>query len=165
MATVQRFEDLLCFKKARMLTKSVYTAFNGSRDRGFSDQIQRACVSVVSNIAEGFESGTRAGFLSYLYIAKASAGEVRAQLYVAYDVGYLNIEVFKDLIAKAEECSRLLSSFIRAVKSSEHQGLLRKHEPTKRRAEVIAFEKEMQEELAKILPHIYGKKPEDKKDI
>jgi len=158
MATVQRFEDLLCFKKSRELTKAVYGALRTCRDQGFKDQIQRASVSIMSNIAEGFESGTRAGFLSYLYIAKASAGEVRAQTYVAYDVGYVNAQIFKDLNGRAEECSRLLASFIKAVKSSEHAGLLRKAEPTKRKAEVLEFEKEMQAELAKILPHIYGKK-------
>lgn len=158
MATVRRFEDLLCFTKARALTKAVYAALRTCRDRGFADQMQRAAVSVMSNIAEGFESGTKSSFLSYLYIAKASAGEVRAQTYAGYDAGYLNSEIFKDLNAKAEECSRLLSSFIKAVKSSEHAGLLRKAGPTKRTAAARAFEKEMQAKLAEILPHIYGDK-------
>jgi four helix bundle protein len=158
MATVRRFEDLLCFKKSRELVKAVYGALHACRDQGFKDQIQRASVSIMSNIAEGFESGTRAGFLSYLYIAKASAGEVRAQTYVAHDVGYVNVQTFKDLHGRAEECSRLLSSFIKAVKTSEHAGLLRKTEPNKRSATALEFEKEMQAELAKILPHIYGKK-------
>lgn len=97
MATVQRFEDLLCWQKARELTREAYTAFQNCRDFGFKGQVQRAAVSVVPNIAEGFESGTRQEFLNYLYIAKASAGEVRAQLWAAYDVGYLNIERFKYL--------------------------------------------------------------------
>lgn len=83
------------FKKARELTKEVYVSLAKCRDNGFRDQIQRASVSIVSNIAEGFESGTKSEFLNYLYIAKASAGEVRAQLYIALDVGYLDIEIFK----------------------------------------------------------------------
>jgi len=128
MATIQRFEDLLMFKKARELTKTIYKTLASCRDNGFRDQIQRASVSVVSNIAEGFESGTKQGFLNYLYIAKASAGEVRAQLYVASDVGYLNIETFKHLNSLAEECSRLIASFTKKLKSGGMSGLQYKKE-------------------------------------
>lgn len=131
MATIQRFEDLVMFKRARELTKDVYRAFAMCKDRGFNDQIQRASVSVVSNIAEGFESGTKQGFLNYLYIAKASAGEVRAQLYVAHDIGYLNIEMFKNLNALAEDCSRLIASFIKKLKAGGKEGLQFKLEPRK----------------------------------
>jgi four helix bundle protein len=131
MATIERFEDLVAFKKARELTKEVYRAFAQNRDNGFRDQIQRASVSIVSNIAEGFESGTKQGFLNYLYIAKASAGEVRAQLYVAHDIGYLNIETFKYLKMQAEECSRLIASFIRKLKAGGKDGLRYKREPRK----------------------------------
>ena len=113
----------MCWQKARELTREIYRAFKDCRDFGFKDQIQRASVSVMSNIAEGFESGTRQEFLNYLYIAKASAGEVRAQLYAAHDIGYLNIETFKYLTGLAEECSRLIASFITALKSSKFQGL------------------------------------------
>ncbi len=128
MATIKRFEDLLCFKKSRELTREVYKVFTRCSDRGFKDQIQRASVSVISNIAEGFESGTKQGFLNYLYIAKASAGEVRAQLYIAYDIGYLNIETFKYLKSLAEECSKLIASFISKLKMSEVAGLQYKRE-------------------------------------
>ena len=95
MATVRQFEDLLCWQRARELTQEVYRALGKINDYGFKDQIQRASVSVMSNIAEGFESGTKQEFLNYLYIAKGSAGEVRAQLYAALDIGYLNLETFK----------------------------------------------------------------------
>ncbi|MBI2025180.1 four helix bundle protein [Candidatus Kaiserbacteria bacterium] len=128
MATIQRFEDLVMFKKARELTKAVYKSLASCRDRGFCDQIQRASVSIVSNIAEGFESGTKQGFLNYLYIAKASAGEVRAQLYVAHDIGYLNIETFKHLNPLAEDCSRLIASFAKKLKSGGMSGLQYKSE-------------------------------------
>ena len=97
MSTIEKFEDLLCWQRARELTREIYKAFKSLNDFGFKDQIQRAAVSVLSNVAEGFESGTREKFVNYLYIAKASAGEVRAQLYVALDAGYLNIEMFKYL--------------------------------------------------------------------
>lgn len=131
MATVKQFEELVCWQKARELTKEVYRATVDCRDRGFNDQIQRSSVSVVSNIAEGFESGTQREFVNYLYIAKASCGEVRAQLYVVYDVGYLNIETFTHLKTQAEETSKLIQSFIKAVKSSPHAGLQHKRETRK----------------------------------
>lgn len=129
MATVTKFEDLLAWQKARLLVKETYRAFLSCRDRGFTDQIQRAAVSVLSNISEGFESGTREEFVNYLYIAKASAGEVRAQLYAASDIGYLNIETFKSLKGLAEECSKLISTFAMGVKSGARAGIQRKVEP------------------------------------
>lgn len=91
-------------------------------DYGFRDQIQRAAVSVVSNIAEGFERGTKPEFINYLYIAKGSAGEVRAQLYVALDIGYVNMETFKDLNGLAQECSKLIQSFTEKVKMGSRVG-------------------------------------------
>lgn len=145
MATVQKFEDLLCWKKSRLLVKEIYGSFRDIKDRGFTDQIQRAAVSVMSNIAEGFESGTKAGFLNYLYIAKGSAGEVRAQLYAAYDIGYINSETFKNLNALATECSKLTASFIRALKSSEQNGLQYKKEKTKREEELEVFDRKIRE--------------------
>ena len=123
MATVQRFEDLICWKKARELTKGVYRSLADCKDFGFKDQIQRASVSIMSNIAEGFERGTKREFLNYLFIAKGSAGEVRAQLYIALDVGYLNIEMFKYLNGLVLDCSRLIQSFAEKVKGSERQGM------------------------------------------
>src|SRR3989338_4413870 len=134
MATIEKFEDLIAWQKARLLTKEVYKnlnietfkSLNLQRDHGFCDQIQRASVSIMSNIAEGFERGTRQEFLNYLFIAKGSAGEVRAQLYVALDAGYINIETFKYLNGLANECSRLIHSFIERLKTSEFRGLQHK---------------------------------------
>lgn len=139
MSTVQRFEDLLAWQRARELTRDVYKTFRTCRDGGFTDQIQRASVSVMSNIAEGFERGTRQEFTNYLYIAKGSAGEVRAQLYVACDVGYLNADTFKALKSKAEECSKLISSFIKGVKGSPYQGLQRKVEKSAHERDVADY--------------------------
>ena len=140
MATVHRFEDLIAWQKARLLTKEIYKSFRDCRDFGFKDQIQRAAVSVMSNIAEGFESGTRQEFLNYLYIAKASAGEVRAQLYAAHDIGYLNVETFKLLNSLALESSRLISSFIKALKSSAVAGHQFKKEKSKAQREAEEFD-------------------------
>lgn len=137
MATVRQFEDLLCWKKARELTREVYKALKDCKDHGFKDQIQRASVSVLSNIAEGFESGTKQEFLNYLYIAKGSAGEVRAQLYAAYDIGYLNIETFKYLKGLAEECSKLIATFTKGLKQSSVMGHQYKREKPKDQLEEL----------------------------
>jgi four helix bundle protein len=89
-----------------------------SRDFGLSDQMRRAAVSVMSNIAEGFESRTRALFIDFLGSrAKASAGELRAQCYVALDVEYISNEIFEDLVCQVEICSKQLSNFISYLKS------------------------------------------------
>lgn len=127
MASIQKFEDLICWQKARELTKEIYKAFKNCPDFGLTDQIRRAAVSIMSNIAEGFERGTQMEFLNYLFIAKGSAGEVRAQLYAALDTGYLNIEMFKYLKNLAEECSRLIQSFAEKVKGGSRRGLQFKH--------------------------------------
>lgn len=163
MVTVQRFEDLLAWQKARELTRSVYKELKNCNDHGFSDQIQRASVSVMSNIAEGFESGTKQTFLNYLYIAKGSAGEVRAQLYVAVDVGYINIETFKNLKGLAEECSKLIASFITKLKQSEVAGLQRKGEKSKRQIEQEQFALDALRTLAESKPEVYTQMYEEKK--
>jgi four helix bundle protein len=159
VATIRQFEELLCWQKARDLTREIYKIFKDLKfkglkfqDYGFQDQIQRAAVSIMSNIAEGFERGTRQEFLNYLFIAKGSCGEVRAQLYVALDAGYIDTAAFKSLKFKVEECSRLISNFIQSLKVSEFQGLQYKREKTqaqKEREEFDARIREMAEEAAK----------------
>lgn len=133
MSTIRTFEELLVWQKARELTKEIYKIFKDLKfkDRGLQDQIQRASVSIMSNIAEGFERGTKQEFINYLFIAKGSAGEVRAQLYVMLDAGYLNAETFKYLNNLVQDCSKLLSSFISKVKASEFNGLQYKREVRK----------------------------------
>jgi len=147
MATVQQFEDLICWKKARELTKEVYFSLKDCKDNGFKDQIQRASVSILSNIAEGFERGTKQEFLNYLYIAKGSAGEVRAQLYVALDVGYLNIEKFKYLNGLALDCSRLVQSFSEKVKTGMKGGM--QFKPGEKVYEIKELTKQLSPELYK----------------
>lgn len=98
MPTISRFEEIEAWQLARELTNMVYgftrrEAF--SRDFGLTDQICRASVSVMSNIAEGFESQTQAQFIRYLGIAKASVAEVRSQLYVALDQQYISKDEFQ----------------------------------------------------------------------
>lgn len=133
MSTINTFEELYCWKKARELTKEIYRVFKdlNIKDYGLQDQIQRASVSVMSNIAEGFERGTKQEFLNYLYIAKGSCGEVRAQLYVMLDAEYINIQTFKYLNNLAIECSKLIKTFIDKVKTGGQAGLQYKKEHKK----------------------------------
>ena len=118
MGEVRRFEDLIAWQKARELTKRIYqvTRCGGlSKDFNLSGQMQRAAVSVMSNIAEGFERSRLGEFHQYLSIAKASCAELRSQLYAALDAEYLDEPMFKDLLAKAEEVARLLGGLRAAV--------------------------------------------------
>ena len=121
MTAISRFEDIEAWKTARKLTNSVYahtnqTGFN--KDFGLRDQIRRASVSVMSNIAEGFESRTDVQFINFLGFAKASAGEVRAQLYVALDQKYITEEQFKETYAMAETCARQIANFIKYLEGN-----------------------------------------------
>ena len=120
MPTIIRFEEIEAWQTARELTKLIYVFTDGgkfARDFGLKDQIRRVSVSVVSNIAEGFESKTQALLIRYLGIAKASAGEVRSQLYVSRDVNYLTEEQFSRLLKMAEKASRQLFRFIDYLES------------------------------------------------
>lgn len=85
----QSFEDLLIWKESMRFSVEIYKLFRDSRDFGFRDQIQRASVSVPSNIAEGFERQTDKEFVQYLFIAKGSNGELRTQLYLAIELKYI----------------------------------------------------------------------------
>jgi len=125
MAKVKRFEDLVAWQKARELTRAVYevTRQGGfAKDYGLSGQIQRASVSIMSNIAEGFERGGRGEFHQFLSTAKASCAEVRSQLYVAHDVGYLDKANFDRLMEQAEEVGRILGGLRAAVDKQRKDG-------------------------------------------
>lgn len=120
MTTAKRFEDLEVWQRAKDLTNLIYkhsTDGTSSRDFGLRDQMRRAAVSIMSNIAEGFESQTQAMFIKYLAYAKGSAGELRAQLYIARDQGYITEEDFNTMFSTAEICSRQLSRFIQYLES------------------------------------------------
>ena len=116
-----RFEEIDGWKLARELTNMVYgltqqSAF--SKDFGLRDQIRRAAVSVMSNIAEGFESRTDTQFINFLGIARASAGEVRSQLYLALDQKYITGEQFKTSFDLAEKCAQKIAGFISYLESN-----------------------------------------------
>jgi four helix bundle protein len=124
MATAKSFEELEVWRKARQLAGDVYRITDSgsfARDFGLRDQLRRAAVSVVSNIAEGFERGGNREFVHFLYMAKGSAAEMRAQLYVALDLGYLGQPEFALLADRAEGLSRQVAAFIKYLEGSPLQ--------------------------------------------
>lgn len=121
MAGITRFEDIEAWKVARELTNMVYafTRQDGfNRDFGLRDQIRRANISIMSNIAEGFESRTDAQFINFLGMARASAGEVRAQLYIAFDQGYIEKEKLDAALSLAQTCSRQIANFMKYLETN-----------------------------------------------
>ena len=122
---VKNFEDLEIWKDARALTRGIYQT---TRDSGFSkdfvlrDQIRRAAVSVMSNVAEGFERGGNQEFVQFLYVAKASCGEVRSQLYVAADQSYIAQKDCEDLTKSFKRLSVMISNLIDYLKRSGMRG-------------------------------------------
>ena len=120
MTTAKRFEDLEVWQIAKELTNLIYQLSSSghfARDFGLRDQMRRAAVSIMSNIAEGFESLTQAMFVQYLARAKGSAGELRAQLYIARDQEYIKDDEFQSAAALAETCSRKLARLIHYLES------------------------------------------------
>ncbi len=115
MAGITRFEEIQAWHTARKLTSLVYTMTNQAgfnQDFELRNQIRRAVISIMSNIAEGFESRTDVQFINYLGMARASAGEVRAQLYIASDQSCLTENNFKETYSLAEHCARQIAKFI-----------------------------------------------------
>jgi len=125
MAKIEQFEDIEAWQKARILANDIYgiTADGPfGRDFGLRDQIRRAAISILSNIAEGFERGGNKEFIQFLYIAKGSCGEVRAQLYIARDQQYITEKQFQDLSQQALNISKMLAGFISYLKHSTYKG-------------------------------------------
>jgi four helix bundle protein len=115
MSTFETFVEIEAWQKARQLSKAMYEISSTApfaRDFSLKDQIRRASVSVMSNIAEGYERGGTKEFLQFLSMAKGSIGEVRSLLYVARDQGYIDERVFLDLSARGTEISRMISGLM-----------------------------------------------------
>jgi len=125
MAKIERFEDIEAWKKARELTKIIYEVTSQGKlatDFSLRDQLRRASVSIMANIAEGFEREGNKEFRQFLAMAKGSVGEVKALLYVAVDAGLTSPEQFQRISALADEASRLLAGFLRYLKASDKKG-------------------------------------------
>lgn len=112
---IERFEDIIAWKKSKELTVKVYFLFSEGKDFGFNNQIQRASVSVMNNIAEGFERKGNKEFKQFLFIAKGSCGEVRSMLYLAKDLNKITEKDFRILFNLSEEISKILSGFIKTL--------------------------------------------------
>jgi len=125
MAKIEKFEELIAWQKARELTKSIYEVTRQgtfANDFGLSGQIQRAAVSVMSNVAEGFERNRRTEFHQFLSTSKASCAEVRSQLYVAFDIGYIDKATFDKLLHQAEEVARIIGGLRVSVEKQRDAG-------------------------------------------
>lgn len=125
MGTIKRFEDMEVWQKSRELSKAVYQATSRREiafDSALREQMRRAVVSIVSNIAEGFERGSDKELRQFLIIAKGSAGEIRAQLYVALDASYLSTEDFEQLSERTTELGRMLAGFVKYLNQSNIEG-------------------------------------------
>lgn len=118
MSKIEKFEYLVAWQKARELTQAIYAVTNNgafSKDYSLRDQIRRASVSIMSNIAEGFGRGSMNEFHQFLVVSKASCAEVQSQLYVALDVGYIDQTTFKRLSDNANEVARIISALRTSV--------------------------------------------------
>ncbi len=125
MATFKAFEEIEAWQKARELTREIYSVSNlgsFSKDFGLRDQIRRAAVSIMSNIAEGFERGGTKEFAQFLSVASGSSGEVRSQLYVALDQGYIQDEAFEHLFRLTTETSRMIAGLMSYLRKSKLKG-------------------------------------------
>jgi four helix bundle protein len=132
MATFKKFEEIECWKKARELTRRVYqlsAKASFGRDFGLRDQIRRASVSVMSNIAEGYDRSGRGEFIQFLATAKGSAAEVRCQLYVAIDQGYIEQSDFTEVSELAAETGRMVGGLMKYLRGSRYKGTKYKTPP------------------------------------
>ena len=125
MSSIQKFEDIEAWKLARALANRIYDVMSKSdfsRDYGQRDQIRRASISIVSNIAGGLERDGDREFLQFLFGAKGSCGEVRAQLYLAYDGKYLTEDEFDELTQKTLQLSRMIAGLTKYLRQSPITG-------------------------------------------
>ena len=121
MGKFKSFEEIISWQKARQFNKRIYEITdnqNFKKDFDLVRQIRRASISISSNIAEGFERNTDKEFIHFLYIAKASAGEVRSQLYLALDLNYIEKTEFEELFNDVSDVSKLISGFIKYLNKS-----------------------------------------------
>jgi len=115
---IENFEEIEAWKEARCLVKDIYRILSGNKDFGFRDQIQRAAVSVMTNIAEGFDRGSNKEFCQYLVIARGSLSEVKSLSYVAHDIGYIDQAAFDSIHTRCLTLANLINGFIRFLRTT-----------------------------------------------
>ncbi len=119
MVLIKKFEDIVAWQEARKLVASIYKLANTgalAKDYGMRDQIQRAAVSAMTNIAEGFDCESKAEFARFLGFARRSAVEVQSLLYAAFDIGYINEQTFKTEYQQAEKTKALIGGLKHSLK-------------------------------------------------
>lgn len=116
---IRRIEELRIWCDTRIFVKAIYDLMKDNRDWGFKDQIQRAAVSIMNNIAEGFESGSDAKFINFLNIAKGSCSEVKSMLYLCEDLGYCTHDKREELHLQLSNISSGIYKFIEYLKHQE----------------------------------------------
>jgi four helix bundle protein len=124
--TIKSFEDVIAWQKARVLTNDIYAVFGNHSDFGFRDQILRASVSIMNNIAEGFDRGSKKELQQFLVIARGSAAEVRSLLILANDLNYISDERFKEMVLESKDISKLLTGFIKSLATENSQRITTK---------------------------------------
>jgi len=125
MSKIERFEDIVAWQKAREMTRHIYSCSKSdefAQDYGLRNQIQRASVSAMANIAEGFERGGDKEFIQFLGHSKGSTGEVKSHLYMVLDQLYVTEQQFQQLYGQADEVSRLVGGFMGYLQQSKVGG-------------------------------------------
>jgi len=115
MAKFSSFEEIIVWQQSKGLVTECYKIFRCNKDYSFRDQIQRACISVMNNIAEGFERKGNKEFIKFLYISKGSCGEVRSMLYIARELKYISEEEFTTLFELSFRISKMLACLIKTL--------------------------------------------------
>ncbi len=119
---IERFEDIESWKEARLLVRDVSLPLQNCRDFGFRDQIQRAAISVMANIAEGFDRASNKEFVQFLVIARGSVSEVKSHAYAGMDLGYFDGDTFTCISGRCTKLINLLNGFIRFLRSTDRKG-------------------------------------------
>jgi four helix bundle protein len=112
---IEKFGDIIAWQKAKELSLIIYKSFKQTKDFSFKNQIERAGISIMNNIAEGFERQTNKEFKNFLFIAKGSCGEVRSMTSIAKDLGYISTKDYSSINSLTIETSRILSGLIKTL--------------------------------------------------
>lgn len=119
---IEKFEDIESWKEARLLVRDIYAVLAACQDYSYRDQMQRASISVMSNIAEGFDRGSNKEFIQFLVIARGSASEVRSLAYAGTDIGYLDPTAFSAISGRCIKLINLINGFIRFLRNTDRKG-------------------------------------------
>jgi len=118
LSKIEKFEDLICWQKSRLLVREIYgisSFYLFNKDYALKDQIRRSVLSVMLNIAEGFGRRSHKEFKHYLFIAHGSIAETQSCLYVAFDLKYIQEDTFKSMYEKSTEISKIISGLIKSL--------------------------------------------------